>query len=132
MTTTRYTKEHEWITVDAPTAGAIATVGITNFAQNQLGEIVFVDLPPVGQDLVQGGEAAVVESVKAASDVYAPLDGTVVEVNSVLNDEPAKVNDDAEGEGWFFRMRIADPAQLESLMDAEAYGAYKAAHGGEA
>lgn len=115
-----YTEEHEWIDVD----GDVATVGITDFAQGQLGDIVFVEVPDTGAELTQGGDAAVVESVKAASDVYAPVDGTVTEGNSQLEEDPALVNSDPEGEGWFFRMTLGDKSQLEGLMDAKAYKAF--------
>ncbi len=115
-----YTEEHEWIDVD----GDVATVGITDFAQGQLGDIVFVEVPDTGAELSQGGDAAVVESVKAASDVYAPVDGTVTDGNSQLEEDPALVNSDPEGEGWFFRMVLGDKSQLEALMDAKAYKAF--------
>lgn len=115
-----YTEEHEWIDVD----GDVATVGITDFAQGQLGDIVFVEVPDTGAELTQGGDAAVVESVKAASDVYAPVDGTVTQGNSQLEEDPALVNSDPEGEGWFFRMTLGDKSQLEGLMDAKAYKAF--------
>lgn len=115
-----YTEEHEWIDVD----GDVATVGITDFAQGQLGDIVFVEVPDTGAELSQGGDAAVVESVKAASDVYAPVDGTVTEGNAQLEEDPALVNSDPEGEGWFFRMTLGDKSQLEGLMDAKAYKAF--------
>ena len=115
-----YTEEHEWIRVE----GDEATVGITDFAQGQLGDIVFVELPEAGRQVTKGGEAAVVESVKAASDVYAPVDGEIVEPNPALGDDPSLVNSDPEGEGWFFRLRLADPSQLGSLMDSAAYKAF--------
>ena len=115
-----YTEEHEWISVE----GDVATVGITDFAQGQLGDIVFVELPEAGRQVTKRGEAAVVESVKAASDVYAPVDGEVVEPNSALSDDPALANSDPEGEGWFFRLRLSDRSQLEGLMDSEAYRAF--------
>ncbi|TCT12097.1 glycine cleavage system H protein [Tepidamorphus gemmatus] len=118
--TTYFTKDHEWITVE----GDIATVGITNYAQGQLGDVVYVELPEIGKSVKQGEEAAVVESVKAASEVYAPVSGEVVEVNEGLTDEPAKVNTAAEGDGWFLKLRIADKGQLASLMSADAYKAY--------
>lgn len=124
MSVTRYTKDHEWIRVDALEAGAEATIGITDYAQGQLGDIVFVELPEPGKVLTQGGDAAVVESVKAASEVYAPIDGEVTDVNGALVDEPAKVNTDPTGEGWFLKMTVSDPAQLEGLMDETAYQAY--------
>jgi glycine cleavage system H protein len=115
--TTYYTPEHEWISVD----GDAATVGITDFAQGQLGDIVFVELPQPGQAVTKGGEAAVVESVKAASDVYAPVSGEVTEANQALSDDPALGNSDAEGEGWFFKLRLSDPSELDGLMDAQQY-----------
>lgn len=118
--TVYYTEEHEWLRVE----GDQATVGITDFAQGQLGDIVFVELPEAGRALTKGGEAAVVESVKAASDVYAPVDGEVTEANSALADDPSLANSDPEGEGWFFRLRLSDRSQLEGLMDAEGYKAF--------
>lgn len=120
---TRYfTDEHEWIDVD----GNSATVGITDYAQGQLGDIVFVETPEAGKALTKGGDAAVVESVKAASDVYAPVSGTVTEGNAALADDPALVNSDPEGEGWFFKLTLDDPSQLDGLMDAAAYKAFVA------
>jgi glycine cleavage system H protein len=122
---TRYfTKEHEWIDVDGD--GVTATVGITRYAQEQLGDIVFVELPTVGGTLSQGGDAAVVESVKAASDVYAPVSGTVSESNERLVDDPALINTDPEGEGWFFRLTLADTRQLDDLLDDVAYQSFVA------
>ncbi|MFL6856468.1 MAG: glycine cleavage system protein GcvH [Allosphingosinicella sp.] len=118
--TTYYTKEHEWIRVD----GGEAIVGITDFAQGQLGDIVFVELPEAGRQVTRGGEAAVVESVKAASDVYAPVTGEVTEANAALGDDPSLVNTDPEGEGWFFRLRLADAGELDGLMDADAYKSF--------
>lgn len=115
-----FTKEHEWIEVDGDTA----TVGITEHAQHQLGDVVFVEVPEAGKHLSQGREAAVVESVKAASDVYAPASGEVVEGNAALADEPSLVNQAAEGEGWFFKLRLSDPAELEKLMGEDEYKAY--------
>ena len=115
-----FTEEHEWIDVD----GDVATVGITDFAQGQLGDIVFVEVPDTGAELTQGGDAAVVESVKAASDVYAPVDGTVTEGNAQLEEDPALVNSDPEGEGWFFRFKPGDKSQLEGLMNGAAYKAF--------
>ena len=118
---TRYfTAEHEWIEVD----GRTATVGITDYAQGQLGDIVFADVPAPGAVLKKGGDAAVVESVKAASDVYAPVSGTVTEGNGALADDPALVNTDPEGAGWFFRLTLSDPSELDGLMDAAAYQAF--------
>jgi len=118
--TTYYTDEHEWISVE----GGTATVGITDYAQAQLGDIVFVELPSLGSNVEKGGEAAVVESVKAASDVFAPVSGTVSEVNAALEEDPALVNSASEGDGWFFRLTLADPSQLEGLMDRAAYAAF--------
>ncbi|MBO9379032.1 glycine cleavage system protein GcvH [Sphingomonas histidinilytica] len=118
--TTYFTEDHEWITVN----GGTATVGITDYAQAQLGDIVFVELPAAGANVAKGGEAAVVESVKAASDVFAPVTGTVSEVNAALEEDPALVNSAPEGDGWFFKLALADPAELEGLMDAAAYKAF--------
>ena len=115
---TRYfTEEHEWIDVDGDTA----TVGITAHAQSQLGDIVFVEVPKSGTALAKGKEAAVVESVKAASDVYSPVSGTVTDGNAAIEDDPALVNSDAEGAGWFFKLTISDESELEGLMDEAAY-----------
>jgi glycine cleavage system H protein len=118
--TVYYTREHEWIRLDGDTA----TVGITDFAQGQLGDIVFVEVPEAGRQVEKGGEAAVVESVKAASDVYAPVGGEVIEGNAALSDEPSLVNSDPEGEGWFFKLRLSDAAQVDGLMDADSYRAF--------
>ena len=115
-----YTREHEWVSVE----GDSATVGITDFAQGQLGDVVFVEVPEAGRVLAQGGEAAVVESVKAASDVYAPVSGTVTEGNQALVDDPALINSDPEGEGWFFRLDLSDNGELSELMNADQYKAY--------
>jgi glycine cleavage system H protein len=112
-----FTKDHEWIDV----AGDTATVGITDYAQGQLGDVVFVEVPDAGRNLTQGGEAAVVESVKAASDVYAPVSGEVTEGNAALADTPDLVNTAPETDGWFFRMRLSDPSELDALMDEGAY-----------
>jgi glycine cleavage system H protein len=114
----RFTDEHEWITLE----GDVATIGITDFAQNQLGDIVFVELPEVGKDLKTGDEAAVVESVKAASELYAPLDGVVVETNPALEAAPESVNSDPTG-SWFFKLKITNPAAFDELLDADAYQA---------
>ena len=116
----RYTKEHEWVRLD----GDIATVGITDHAQEQLGDVVFVELPEIGRDVAADEACAVVESVKAASDVYAPLTGKVVETNQTIIDDPSIVNSDAEGEGWFFRIEIDDTDAFDALMDAAAYDEY--------
>ena len=115
-----FTDEHEWIDLEGDTA----TVGITDYAQGQLGDIVFVELPSVGTMLEKGKDAAVVESVKAASDVYAPISGEVTEANGALEDDPALVNSSPEEDGWFFRMTVSDKSQLEGLMDAAAYKSF--------
>ncbi len=120
MAETRYSKEHEWIRLD----GEVATVGISDYAQSQLGDIVFVEVPEKGRKLTKGGEAAVVESVKAASEVYAPVSGEVTEGNAALTANPALVNSAAQGDGWFFRMKVANKAELAELMDEAAYQAY--------
>ncbi|HEX9648085.1 MAG TPA: glycine cleavage system protein GcvH [Alphaproteobacteria bacterium] len=117
MAARRYTEEHEWITVD----GDVGTVGISDYAQEQLGDIVYIELPEAGRKLAQGDEAAVIESVKAASELYAPVDGEVVEVNRRLADEPGLVNADATGDGWFVKLRITDASQLDGLMDDAGY-----------
>ena len=113
----RFSKDHEWVKVE----GGIATVGISVYAQEQLGDVVFVELPAVGKKVKQGDEAAVVESVKAASEVYAPVSGEVTAVNAALADTPALVNEDAEGKGWFMKIKLADPKEVDGLMDAAAY-----------
>ncbi len=113
----KYSKEHEWVLVE----GEIAVVGISDYAQAQLGDVVFVELPEVGKLLAKDGEAAVVESVKAASEVYAPLSGEVVEVNEALVDEPELVNGAPTGDGWFFKIRLGDASELDGLMDEAAY-----------
>ena len=115
-----FTEDHEWVEVD----GDIGTVGITDYAQGQLGDIVFVDVPDEGKELTKGDEAAVVESVKAASDVYSPVSGTVIEGNAALADEPKLVNDDPEGDGWFFKVTLTDSSEVEGLMDEVAYEAF--------
>jgi glycine cleavage system H protein len=119
MAIERFTKDHEWVRAE----DGIGTVGITDFAQGQLGDVVFVELPEVGRKVAQGAPVAVVESVKAASDVYAPVAGEIVEVNADLAASPALVNDDAEERAWFFKIRIADAAELDGLMDRAAYEA---------
>lgn len=118
--TTYYTKDHEWISVD----GATATIGITKYAAEQLGDVVFVELPDDGASFDKEGEMAVVESVKAASDVYAPVAGTVVESNTDLEETPERVNEDPEGDGWFVRLTVTDASQFEGLMSADAYKAF--------
>ena len=112
-----FTREHEWVRVD----GDVATIGISDHAQEALGDIVFAEGPQAGRALEKGQEAAVVESVKAASDVYSPLTGEVIEANASLGDDPAVINRDAEGEGWFFKVKFSDPAELEGMMDESAY-----------
>jgi glycine cleavage system H protein len=113
----KFSKDHEWVKVD----GGIATVGITQHAQEQLGDVVFVDLPAIGKKVTKGGEAAVVESVKAASDVYAPVSGEVVEVNGELSGDPSLVNRAAEGDGWFMKIKLSNEAELAELMDKAGY-----------
>lgn len=115
-----FTQDHEWIALN----GDVATVGITDYAQGQLGDVVFIELPAAGKDLAKGDDAAVVESVKAASDVYAPVSGKVVESNADLEADPALANSDPEGEGWFFRMTLSNQGELDGLMDAAGYRAY--------
>ncbi len=117
MAERKYTDEHEWIEMD----GDVATVGISDYAQEQLGDIVFIELPETGKSFTQGDEAAVIESVKAASELYAPVDGEVVAINDTLVEAPETINKDAFGAGWFIRLRVTNPSQLDGLMDAEAY-----------
>ena len=119
MTQTRFTREHEWVRLD----GGIATVGITEHAQSALGDIVFVDLPEAGRDVAAGEDCAVVESVKAASDVYTPLSGRVSEANAALAGDPALINRDPAGEGWLFRLVPSDPTEFDKLLDEAAYAA---------
>ena len=120
MAEQRFTEQHEWVRVE----GGVATIGITDYAQEKLGDVVYVELPEIGKKLTQFSEAAVVESVKAASEVYAPVSGEVVEVNEALAGEPATVNGDAMGAGWFLKIKVADPAELQKLMTEDAYKAY--------
>lgn len=122
MSQIRFTKDHEWVRLEGDTA----VVGITPYAAEQLGDVVFVELPEVGKALAQGGDAAVVESVKAASDVYAPLSGEVTEANTALSDEPAAVNEEPLGKGWFFKMKVKDAGEWSGLMDEAAYNDYVA------
>ena len=117
MAEKKYTKEHEWVEVD----GETATVGITNHAQESLGDIVFIDLPTVGKEVKSNEELCVIESVKAASDIYAPIDGEVIEINNNLNDDASIVNQDPEKDGWIFKMKIADPSQYNNLMTLDEY-----------
>jgi glycine cleavage system H protein len=119
MSVVRFSKDHEYVLVE----GDVATVGITDYAQSQLGDVVFVELPATGKTLKQGEEAAVVESVKAASEVYAPVSGTVIAVNEGLPDSPSTVNEDPQGKGWFIKIKLANPAELDGLMDEAAYQA---------
>ncbi len=120
MATTYYTEDHEWLRVE----GDVATVGITDYAQEQLGDLVFVELPETGKSLSKGDTAVVVESVKAASDVYAPVDGEVTEANEALSADPALVNSAATGDGWLWKMKLSDTSQLDGLMDEAAYNAH--------
>ncbi|MSO81007.1 MAG: glycine cleavage system protein GcvH [Alphaproteobacteria bacterium] len=120
MSAVRFTEDHEWIR----TEGDVATVGITDYAQQQLGDVVYVELPQPGRALARGDEAAVVESVKAAAEVYAPVDGEVVEANGALEGDPGLVNRAAQAEGWFFRVKLASPAQLDALMDEAGYAKF--------
>jgi glycine cleavage system H protein len=120
--TTLYTADHEWLRIE----GDVATIGVTDYAQSQLGDVVFVELPKVGRKLKKAEAAAVVESVKAASDVYAPISGDVLEVNDALASEPALINSDAAGKAWFFKLKIADEKELDGLMDEAAYQAHTA------
>lgn len=117
-----FTKDHEWINVEGDTA----TIGITNYAQEQLGDVVFVEIPIAGKDVKQGDDAAVVESVKAASEVFAPISGQITQGNAALEDAPATINVDSEGDGWIFKMTIGDASQLDELMDAKAYKSHLA------
>jgi glycine cleavage system H protein len=120
MADLKYTEEHEWVLVD----GDVATCGISDYAQEQLGDVVFVELPDVGRAVAKDDDCAVVESVKAASDIFAPLTGEIVEVNPAVEADPSLVNSDAAGEGWFFKLKLSDPSELEGLMDADAYAAF--------
>ena len=115
-----FTQDHEWVDVD----GNVGTVGISEYAQSQLGDVVFVDVPEAGKTLSKGDEAAVVESVKAASDVYSPVSGTVIEGNAALTEDSSLVNSDAEAAGWFFKLTLSDPSELDGLMDEAAYAAF--------
>jgi len=122
MSTLYFTEDHEWIAVD----GDVATVGITDYAQKQLGDVVFVEVPEAGKTLAKGDEAAVIESVKAASEVYAPVSGAVTEGNTELGDAPGTVNESPMGDGWFFKMTLEDPTELDDLMDEDAYQSFVA------
>ncbi len=120
MASVKYSEEHEWVRLD----GDVATIGITDYAQQQLGDVVFVEVPEVGRKVDKGESCAVVESVKAASDIFAPVSGEVVEANAALADSPGDVNAEPMGKGWFFKIRLADKAQLDGLMDEAAYDAF--------
>ncbi len=120
MSDTRYSEEHEWISID----GDIGTIGITDYAQEQMGDVVYVELPEIGAVVEKDGEMATIESVKAASEIFAPVSGEVVEVNSALDDDPALINGAAEAGGWIVKLRIADAGELDGLMDAAAYKAF--------
>jgi glycine cleavage system H protein len=117
MSEIRFTDQHEWVRVE----GGVATIGITDYAQEQLGDVVYVELPEVGKTIAQGEEVAVVESVKAASEVYAPVSGEVAEVNGDLEGAPGGINEDAMGKGWFVKLKLTDPSELSKLMDEDAY-----------
>jgi|SRR5579871_1186505 len=120
MSEVRFTDQHEWVRLD----GDVATIGITKYAAEQLGDVVYVELPDAGRRLSSGGEAAVVESVKAASEVYAPVSGEVTDANNAIADDPAKVNADPEGDGWFFKLKLADKGEFGKLMTADAYAEF--------
>ena len=120
MSTVHFTKDHEWVSVD----GNVGTVGITEYAQSQLGDVVYVELPEIGKKVAKSGEAAVVESVKAASEVYAPVSGEVVEVNGALENAPAIVNQDAQGKGWFLKLKLDNPGELDELMSETQYKSF--------
>jgi glycine cleavage system H protein len=122
MSDLKYTQEHEWIRID----GDVGTVGISHFAQEQLGDVVFVELPEIGKSVVPGDEVAVIESVKAASELYAPVSGEIIEVNSALNDAPELVNSNSTGEGWFIKIRLSNADEVQALMDEAAYAAFAA------
>ncbi len=122
--TVKYTKDHEWVRLD----GAVATIGISAHAAEQLGDVVFVELPAIGKTFKKGDDMAVVESVKAASDVYAPISGEVVEANQAIVDDPAKVNGDPEGGAWFVKLKVSNAAEANELMDAAAYRAFAESH----
>ncbi len=120
MSKIRYTQEHEWLLED----DGLVTVGITDFAQAQLGDLVYIQLPEIAKAIAKGEEAAIIESVKAASEIKMPVTGVIIEVNAILNDEPGKVNDDPMGTGWFFKLKMNDPGELDGLMDESAYAAF--------
>jgi glycine cleavage system H protein len=121
MSKIRYTQEHEWLLVEDD---GLVTVGITDFAQEQLGDLVYIQLPEIGKAITKGEEAAIIESVKAASEIMMPVSGVIVEVNTILIDEPGKANDDPMGTGWFIKLKMNDPGELDGLMDETAYTAF--------
>jgi len=121
MSKIRYTQEHEWLLIEGD---GLVTVGITDFAQAQLGDLVYIQLPEIGKTIAKGEEAAIIESVKAAGEIKMPVTGTVVEVNTILNDEPGKVNEDPMGTGWFFKLKMNDPGELNGFLDESAYAAF--------
>ena len=121
MSEMKFTEGHDWVRLEGDD---VATVGITDYAQEQLGDVVFIELPGVGTEVGQGGDAAVIESVKAASEVHAPVTGTVTEVNDALTDNPVRVNEDPTGDGWFFKLKMSDPSELDDLMDEDTYKTY--------
>lgn len=125
MSGLRFSEEHEWVLVE----GDVATVGISNFAQEQLGDVVFVELPEIGRSVSKGDEVAVVESVKAASEIYTPVSGEIVEINEALGDEPGTVNESAETDGWFYKIRMTDSSEVDELMDAAGYKIFTDAQG---
>lgn len=120
MSKIRYTQEHEWLLED----DGLVTVGITDFAQAQLGDLVYIQLPEIAKAIAKGQEAAIIESVKAASEIKMPVTGVIIEVNTILNDEPGKVNEDPMGTGWFFKLKMNDPGELDGFMDESAYAAF--------
>jgi glycine cleavage system H protein len=125
MSELRFTKDHEWVRRE----GDMVVIGITDYAQEQLGDVVYIELPEIGREVEQGEEAAIVESAKAASEVYAPVSGEVVAVNEAIAGDPGKVNADPMGEGWFMKLRLADPAQFDALLDETAYRKFVAENG---
>ena len=121
MSEMRFTENHDWV---RPEGDDVVTVGITDYAQEQLGDVVFIELPDVGAEVGQGGDAAVIESVKAASEIHAPVSGTVTEINDALADNPVQVNDDPTGDGWFFKLKMSEPSELDDLLDEDAYDTF--------
>ena len=121
MSDVRFTENHDWVRAEGDD---VVTVGITDYAQDQLGDVVFIELPEVGAEVGRGGDAAVIESVKAASEIHAPVSGTVTEVNDALADNPVQVNDDPTGDGWFFKLKMSEPSELDDLLDEDAYDTF--------